>query len=504
MSNYLPSSEVIGRNAEAIAAVLKRRLSPKRLSGRAREDIRNAMFVVRRTSDLAALGKALDLAANAIAEPRDRAYAICRLLLESAWAVPPGSDLEKYLRRRISRAFRDCREIDKDRYAALREELIVHQWSSLPVVRRLVSGALADEPVAEAEVPMLADDRRPHDARCAIAARVIVGNSSPHLGEVFEYFVRAIRQVDRERTALQSVDVLTALLRQYRSKELLGYLLPMLTRHKDDWIIAGKLMVLLREYGDPLAMNLAQLYREGNPNERSAFARLLRHMAQHGHNVLAAEVMADLLLESHGEAVELSDSFVKAVRGTFTQDLNTETATLRRVFQESLNRLEETGEPRLQSMSSKLREEIESQADAREMVRKYLDGKLDLATAYLLRYCGHDGLEALESASLDRGRDLQQRRKAIEMLSLLRNPRVKGLVPEIAWGIYTSEEDTIVRAAALNVVAESHRLLTEADLLRLMEDERIATGALRLVFVEYHNVLFPSVSPEMRSEEASS
>jgi hypothetical protein len=508
-----PPAEVIAANAEKIARVLNLRLSPKRLAGAARDRVMGALLQAR-GGDLSNLDAELDAAAATIEPAVQRAYALCRLLLEGTFLVPAGSALEDRLAWRLRGSFLQCRADDPDRFASLREEFISCQRSSLPAVRRLVGDALADEPIDDPEVGLLRDDRQPHDARCRICVRVLGAGQYPHFLDVFDYYVKAVREADRrgsgDHPAAESVRKLTQLLNsplrrsQEVRKEVMMHLFPKYIEHARDPVVSGKLMTLLREYGDWLVQELTGLFRESPapPGQRAAIAKLLGHMAQHKLNAKAVEALALLLGEVRGDgAMDLAEFFTRAAQGVAAREPTADSGAVRRAFQEALDRFDATTDPVLRLMAKDLRELPWGEGLRPEIIRSYLAGNVDEKQAYLIRFCGSEGLGILAEAAADRGRPPDQRRRALEKLGELRNPRLHTQVSEVAWRAYLDDPDPSVRGTALRVVVGRRRKLSEADQEQLIRDYQAAPpGPLRTAFQEHRSYLIPPGILEVRHE----
>lgn len=494
----------IAANAERIARVLNRTLSPKRLSGAARDAVTRSIAAARISNDLRAFETSLDQAALMI-QPADlRSWVLCRLLLEGAWAVPPGSRLEDLLASRVRRLFVRCKAEDADHFSALREEFIALQRSSLPVVRRLVRSALIDEPVEESELAMLNDPLQAHDTRASISSRILSSLKVTAYDDVLGYYVQAIRQDERggpDAGAREAVEILSEQLDLYQSTELMEHLLPKFAELHSDPAVSGKMMKLLRGYGMPLVKYIVSDY--SNPDfasRRPAFAKLLGHMTQHGHVLGALQAMTSLLMETRAEdCADLVVAFKKAASGTSGQDPH-DPSGVRTGFQEAMEKFEESNHQLLRDLARYLRKLPWNEGISAEFIEQYLRGDLPEDQTYRILNCGAEGFEMLAKAACDANRPDEQRQVATKTLGMLRNTRLRKQVAEVAWGIYLNETVPAIRAMALGIVIKRRRPFNEAESQRLLQDDAAATGVLRVFFDTHRDKIFVSSILDTRAD----
>jgi hypothetical protein len=493
-------SDVITANAERIASVLDRHLSPKRLSGRAWTEVMGAVLNARRTGNVNSLGADLDAIAAGIEAPARRAYTLCRLLLEAGWMVPPASRSEDRLASLLRVWFLRCRAEHGDLFASLRDEFIAYQRSSLPVVRRLVGDALVDEPVERCELPLLYTDQPLHDVCLRISSRILRASQKDYFKDLFDYYVRVITQAERsplDQASDTSVNQLTMLLKNYRTPDVLAYLWPAYLKHHRNPAVAGRLMKLLREYGDPLVGNLVVSFRDSP----TASSRVLAHMALHKRNARAVDAMVNLLVETRGTATDLPEFFIQSARGIFAQDVTPDSASIHRGFREALDRFDDTGDPVLRVLADSLRRVIGTVGLTPEHVEKYLRGELDEDAAYSIRYGGATVMDVLVAAAKTSDRPSNQRRLAVEMLGKLRNRQLADQIPEVVWHVYRNDTEPTVRAAALRVMGTRRRLLSDADRAHILQDSKTATGQLLAAIEDHWDVWFPPAIPEVKRKQ---
>jgi hypothetical protein len=479
--------ELISENARRIGRVLGLRPPEDRLPGVPGRRMREAILAAThgRERDLYAR---LDRIRGDIRETHKLEYFTCLILLKNLCFLDPDTPAEQDVKRMLHESYHHC---DRPSFKEeLRDELLSRQRSSIPIVRRIASQIRNQEAVTEEEVQMLRDSRAFPDVRLSIARRLFNQRRVEHLPALIEYLIRAYRSGE-DRDEQRESEELFRRLSEFGLKDAGVPLLRSYFQHFEDIEARGQLMRALSSFGEPLVPQLLELYRSGQ--HRRPLARILRQMISFG-TVAAARGLCTIVVEMGGAELDYAaEQLHLAVRDLVDHGMEFgHTVTMRDYFEEAVQQLETRPDLTCQRLAQQIRELLVRETGlTADLVERCIGGSAPPADQERLRRGSKSAFELLTLVIQDSTRSLEQRCRAIGLLSQLQGQKKKQYTRDLLWRIFREAPEQEMRLNALRSFAQTAPNLPQEARDQLYQDYLNGSPALKEVIKRYWDRLFP-------------